>query len=133
MTLTKVIPILGFVASSYSKNAIIGVLIGGLLFCVACAIDPELSYDKYAGLLSILVLGPIGGCLVTFASRRLIDLIVRISPRAISGPGDSGDGRTMATVATISAMFLVWAFTSMTGQGSVERDSIPKCTLSAEC
>lgn len=129
-----ILRILSPVAASYRAACMVGFIAGGLIYPLLAALRPELAEPRT--LLPMLVFaGPIVGFLVTFISRRLIDIAVRLSPQLRSGLASDFDAHPVKAFLLIFGIVLLSALAvivALRGTGGPAQ-AVSKCPFVHRC
>lgn len=132
MILARLIGLVQLGAANYVMAALVGLLVSGLIFCIAAVLDRELVYNSQALLLTVFS-GPVLGCLFTFASRRILDHLARQSNSSLHAFSDEAQGISTESKAGITILFTfgisILVYLAIFTGGDVEPTVSRKCEL----
>ena len=133
----KVLQAASVIAASYGASALIGILCAAFTSVVGITLlnwDASASLQFMSGLIFI---GPAIGCLLTFFSRKILDITFELDPdlkNGISGSGSDESSSPNVTIAilALAAIALPLLFLSyVQGRGAAEPTD--RCILSRMC
>ena len=124
--------ILSLLGASYGWAVLLGFLGVGVIYPLAAAIYP--AADARLLVVVLVIAGPAAGALVTFLSRRIIDVAMRLSPD-LGSDFDKEPAFEVRTAVAISSIVVAAALLVLIsfGGGGHGPPSPGKCLLSRDC
>ena len=129
MRFSSLLRVIHPLASSYVSTAMVGCIVGGVVSSAAAASDPGLAY-RY--LLTGLLVGAIGGCLLTYTARRLLDLLFRTFELPALHMEPLGI-KTKAIAATMAFVFVAGGLVTLVAADLEPTAARGKCYVSRLC